>query len=374
MSNPILQFGTSRFLQAHADLFVSEALACGGALGPITVVQTTDNTHSAARVAAFRRADGFPVRIRGWQDGAAVDREQRVDSVTQALQSNRDWPQIRAQVAGPVQLILSNTGDSGYMLAPDDHAGLLDGSAVPRSFPAKLLVLLHGRFASGAAPISLFPCELVSNNGAVLRELVLGLARSWALDGAFIDYLQNRCIWVNSLVDRIVSEPIEPIGAVTEPYALWAIEAQPGMALPCRHPQIIVTDKLEPYARRKLFLLNLGHSFLAEQWLLAGSPADVTVCQAMATPTLHARLMATWEEEVLPLFDALGEADSSRAYLGQVCDRFNNPFLAHRLSDIAQHHALKKQRRFAPVLALAVELGLGLAQARLRAALQRDAP
>jgi tagaturonate reductase len=41
MATPILQFGTSRFLQAHADLFIDEALRKGDALGRITVVQTT---------------------------------------------------------------------------------------------------------------------------------------------------------------------------------------------------------------------------------------------------------------------------------------------------------------------------------------------
>ncbi|CAN7320533.1 hypothetical protein [Mesorhizobium caraganae] len=35
---PIFQFGTSRFLQAHAALFVHEALQAGDAVGPITVV------------------------------------------------------------------------------------------------------------------------------------------------------------------------------------------------------------------------------------------------------------------------------------------------------------------------------------------------
>ena len=65
MNQPILQFGTSRFLLAHAALFVSEAMEAGQgqrqgqeqednqALGGITVVQTTDNPQSAARVAAF---------------------------------------------------------------------------------------------------------------------------------------------------------------------------------------------------------------------------------------------------------------------------------------------------------------------------------
>ena len=39
-------------------------------------------------------------------------------------------------------------------------------------------------------------------------------------------------------LDRIVSEPIEPVGAVAEPYALWAIEAQPGLVAPTAHPAI----------------------------------------------------------------------------------------------------------------------------------------
>ena len=76
MANRILQFGTSRFLQAHVDLFVSEALASGAAgqaLGGITVVQTTDNPSSAQRVAALASGDGYPVRIRGLLNGQRVD-------------------------------------------------------------------------------------------------------------------------------------------------------------------------------------------------------------------------------------------------------------------------------------------------------------
>jgi tagaturonate reductase len=369
MVNPILQFGTSRFLQAHADLFVSEALSSGDALGHITIVQSTDSAQSARRVAAFNQPGGFPVHIRGWEGAAAVAREHQVTSVTEALQAGADWARIRAAVASDVQVILSNTGDAGYALDGADHAGLLDGTVAPRSFPAKLLVLLHGRYRHGAAPLSIFPCELVVNNGTVLRDLVLQLARDWELDAAFRAWLRKDCIWVNSLVDRIVSEPLEPAGAVAEPYALWAVEAQPGMVLPCVHPQLIVTSRLEPFERRKLFLLNLGHSFLAEQWLAAGGPADCTVLQAMSDEAMRRSLEAVWIEEVLPVFAALGEALSSAAYLQQVRDRFSNPYLAHRLADIAQNHVQKKQRRFAPVLTLARQLALNLPQHRLQAAL-----
>ena len=56
-------------------------------------------------------------------------------------------------------------------------------------------------------------------------------------------------------------------------------------------------------------------------------------------------------------------------YLVSLRERLLNPYLAHRLADIAQNHAQKKQRRLAPIVALARQLGLHLAQPRLNAAL-----
>lgn len=368
----ILQFGTSRFLQAHVDLFISEALESGNALGRVTVVQTTGSAESARRVAALRQGGAYPVIIRGWRDGAPYQREQQVRSVANALQAVQDWPQV-VEAAVAAQVFVSNTGDRGYELDPADDAGLLENGEVPHSFPAKLLVLLHARFLRGAARLTLMPCELVANNGSVLREVVAGLARSWGVDGAFLAWLERSCVWVNSLVDRIVSQALEPAGAVAEPYALWAIEAQPGMVLPCTHPQIVVTGQLAPYERRKLLMLNLGHTFLAEQWLRTARAAGETVRQAMDEPALREALEAVWSEEVLPLFEALGEREQSLAYLASVRDRFSNPFLEHRLADIAQNHEEKKRRRLQPALALAAELGLDLPQARLRAAMAGSA-
>src|SRR3712207_7641246 len=73
-TTPIVQFGTSRFLQAHVDLFVSEALPRGEALGRIAVVQTTSSPDSRRRVEAFNRLPSFPVLIRGLEGGQVVDR------------------------------------------------------------------------------------------------------------------------------------------------------------------------------------------------------------------------------------------------------------------------------------------------------------
>ena len=309
------------------------------------------------------------MRIRGRRGDATIDVTVQCDAITEALNAVDDWSTLRVRVRRDVKVIVSNTGDTGYAFFEDDIARSLGENSVPRGFPAKLTVLLHDRFIAGAEPLTLLPCELVSRNGDTLRDLVIGIAKEWRADDAFIRYLQCDCIWVNSLVDRIVSEPIHPVGAIAEPYALWAIERQPRMVLPCEHEDIVLTDNLAHYERLKLLLLNLGHTMLAELWLADQATADTNVLDAMRNETWRAALESTWRDEVLPIFDALGEQDAARAYLVDVRERFENPFLDHRLSDIARNHAEKKQRRFKPAIELAHQLGLNIEQRRLVSAL-----
>lgn len=369
MTQPILQFGTGRFLQAHVDLFVSQALARGEAIGAITVVQTTNSEASHARLAAL--ASGFRVEVKGRRGGQTISETEQVTSIRAAWHADRDWPLVMAAMAGDVRVVVSNTSEQGFALAAADTAALLaDGGTVPRGFPAKLVVLLHHRWRLNPTDeLSLYPCELVSRNGETLRGIVAGLARSWGADEAFLAYVQEHCVWVNSLVDRIVSAPLEPAGAVAEPFALWAIERQARMVLPCTHPAIVVTDALSKYERLKLMLLNLGHTFLAERWLEERRSADETVLQAMHSARMRSELEATWIDEVLPVFAAEGEGEDALSYLAGLRDRLLNPFLEHRLADIAQDHAEKKRRRIAPVIARAAALNLDLPQARLRAAM-----
>lgn len=367
---PILQFGTGRFLQAHVDLFVSQAMELGDALGGVTVVQTTGQPASVARMQALARAQGYEVILRGLVDGSPLERHETCRSVREALDARVQWPAVRERVCGPVRVIVSNTGDTGWLLDAADGPHLLAAQApTPGSFPAKLLVLLHDRWrAQPDSELTLLPCELVSRNGERLREIVMALAREWSLDLAFIGWMGEHLVWANSLVDRIVSQALDPVGAVAEPYALWAVEMQPRLQLPCRHPSIILTDDLARFERRKLFLLNLAHTLLAQQWMTDSHPREMTVLQAMQTPALRDSIEAVWAEEVLPLFDALGDGAGARAYLVELRDRLLNPFLAHRLADIAQSHAQKKARRIEPCIALARKLAPALAQPRLRAA------
>ena len=347
LGSPILQFGTSRFLQAHVDLFVSEAAEAGHALGGITVVQTSGNPASMARMRALARGEGFDVIVRGLVRGQPIEVRSVCRSVRAAFDARTQWPAVREQMRTAVRVVVSNTGDSGWDLHVGDAAALLhEDAAAPQSFPAKLLVLLHDRWhARPAAELSLLPCELVARNGEQLREIVARLAVDWSCAPAFVDWLRGHVVWANSLVDRIVSEALDPVGAVAEPYALWAIERQPRLLLPCQHPSIV----------------------LADRWAKQGHPAQMTVLQAMQHPSMRDALESVWREEVLPVFDALGEGAGARVYLTELRDRLLNPFLAHRLADIAQNHSQKKLRRIEPLIALASRHAPALKQPHLRA-------
>jgi tagaturonate reductase len=358
---PVVQFGTSRFLQAHVDLFVSDAMREGQDAGPITVVQTSGSADRAGRLAAF---DGrpIPVLIRGLEGGRPVERTQHVTSLVRGLSTADDWPEVERIVVEEARYLVSNTGDGGWRMADDETAG--DG--VPASFPAKLTKLLHARWRENPAPPILFPCELVPDNGAVLRRLCVGVAERSALPATFVAWLRKECVWANSLVDRIVSGALEPAGAIAEPYALWAIERQPRLVVPCTHSAIRVVDDLKPYERLKLFVLNLGHTALAERWLVERRARGETVREILALPEIDAWLASIYDEEVIPVLLAAGIADAP-AYRATVLERFRNPFLDHRLADIADNHAAKKARRFGGIRELAGEVAPGRPLPRLAA-------
>lgn len=337
---PVLQFGTSRFLQAHADLFLSEG---PDAIGPVTVVQSSGNADRRGRLVALAARDGFPVRVQGFENGRPVDHETRVTSIRRALSTESDWPEICRIAVEEAQIILSNTSEAGWVPQAADESTLFDQGM---SYPAKLTQLLQARFKAGGARVQVMPTELIARNGDRLRDRVLQIAGG--LDPTLTEWIAQEVVFVSSLVDRIVSAPIEPAGAVAEPYALWAIEDCPKLVVPSRHPAVKVVADLERTEKLKLFILNLGHTWLVQDWQARGG-AEVFVRDLMADPAIRSRLERLYAEEVLPGFAArdIGEAP---AYVETTLDRFSNPFLEHRLSDIAQNHAEKIQRRIGAFL------------------------
>ncbi|QBY02638.1 mannitol dehydrogenase family protein [Rhodophyticola sp. CCM32] len=337
MKTDVLQFGTSRFLQAHADLFFSEARVPRS----VTVVQTSGNPERAKRLPALADPDGIPIKIRGLLDGQVIDKEQRVTSLKQAFSTHTDWDAVCA-VFKDVDFVVSNTSDIGFAARPEDMDAILAPTA---SFPAKLTHLLFMRYHAGSAPPLLLPTELLPNNGHALKSRLLEIAETALADAGFRDWLEQM-VAANSIVDRIVSEPLEPAGAIAEPYALWAIEAAPGVRAPCDHPSIQIVPSLEGPERLKLHILNLGHTIMADWWLQDGRPEGQTVLDVMQSERRGA-LEHILISDVLPGFAARGLEEDAKHFITATLERFSNPFLRHLISDIAGNHSEKLDRRIA---------------------------
>jgi tagaturonate reductase len=344
----ILQFGSGKFLRGFADLFIHQANEEGQAVGRVVVVQTTGE----GRANLLKEQGGrYHVAVRGLAGSRTVDRLEESASISRALGAAREWPLVLAVARSPtLRTILSNTAEAGYDLDPSDRPD----AAPPRSFPAKLLLVLRERFAAGLPGVTVLPCELFEHNADRLLGIVLGLAQSWRLPDALAEWLRTACAWRNALVDRIVcSGPVDhpeargdALAVAAEPYALWAIEVRQEPANLFRHPAIKVTPDVQPYFLRKVRILNAAHTAMVGK---ARPKGIATVGEAMADPEIASWLERLLFEEVVPTLE--GRVEGPEEFARQTLERFRNPFLVHKISDIAAYHDAKVKIRLVPTRA-----------------------
>ncbi len=347
----ILQFGAGNFLRAFADLFVHQANQQGQAIGRIVVVQSTGDK----RAQLLNQQGGrYHVVIRGLENGQSVDRVEECASIGRALVANSQWPEIDAVARSPdLKFILSNTTEAGYALDPGDATfGTAPLKAEPpASFPAKLAAVLYARWEAQRPGVTIMPCELIEDNADKLRCIVLQLADDWKLQAGFRPWVENECVWLNSLVDRIVPGPptdhpllaADPLLLMAEPFAFWALQAKPRAAKWVEHPAILRTADVTPYFLRKVRILNGAHTALVSK---VGLTRFETVREALDDDATRAWLEQLLFDEIVPTL--VGRVDGPEQFARQTIERFRNPYLRHRLFDIAINQAAKRDIRLAP--------------------------
>jgi tagaturonate reductase len=344
----ILQFGAGKFLRAFADLFIHQANAAGQAIGRVVLVQSTGDDR-AGRLT--QQGGQYHVVIRGYADGQTIDTIEPCASISRALHAGSQWADVLRVARTPeLRFVLSNTTEAGYALDPADEAS----AAPPRSFPAKLLAVLHARWSAGQPGLTLIPCELREGNADQLFALVQQLAAQWQLPTAFQTWIGHECVWLNTLVDRIVTgtpsdHPLlasDALLTVCEPYALFAIQDKPGAYPFVQNPAIVRAADITPYFLRKVRILNAAHTAL----LIHVRPLGIPIVRtAVQTPSVRRWLERLLFEEIVPTLQ--GRVDQPAAFAKQTIDRFLNPFLDHKFSDIALHHAEKVRVRLEPTQA-----------------------
>ena len=176
---------------------------------------------------------------------------------------------------------------------------------------------------------------------------------------SFVSTMVDRITPATTEADRAVvrtltgREDLSPV--VTEPFSEWVVQGE----FPAGRPRWEVAgarfvDDLGPYERRKLWLLNAGHSLLAYTGLARGL---TTVAEAFADPACRAELEELWSEaaEVLTL-----PTDEATAALRE---RFANARIEHRLAQIARDGSAKLPVRVLAVAQARAVAGLPVGRA-----------
>ena len=342
----VLQFGGGRFLRSFIDRFIHDANVSGQAVGRVVGVQSTPGKRATLLNA---RPDGFPLLVRGIENDKVIDRVDRVASISRGLEAASQWDAVLELARSPaLKYIVSNTTEAGYALSDDDAVD----AKPPALFPAKLTRVLWERFRANGSPPSILPCELFERNADRLRELVVTMARKWSLPPEFVDWLESDCVWLNNLVDCIVTAPPpdhplladEPLLNVREPFALLAVERPKGRNVTLfQHPDIHLVNDVGPYHLRKVRMLNGVHTAMVAKFKPLGFD---TVLSVMSDAAASRWVRDLLYEEIVPTLAYRTEGVA--LFAEQTLDRFRNPFLNHRLADIAVHHGDKIKIRLVP--------------------------
>lgn len=348
MAETILQFGSGRFLRGFADYFVEIANREGQNIGQAVIVQSTGGER-AGNLAS--QGGKYHLLIRGLENGVVVDRVEEISAVSRALVANTQWADVRTvATSAELKFVLSNTTEAGFTLDDNDTATCTP----PKSFPAKLTVLLKERFDKGLPGLTIIPCELLEGNARLLREAIQSLATKWGYDSSFTKWLHHECVWLHTLVDRIVVGPpkdhpltaSDPMFIMAEPFAFWALESHPKAYPFASHPFITRTSDVLPYFLRKVRILNAAHTAL----LIKAMPRGFAIVrEAMNDKELSPWLEKLLFEEIVPT--VADRVDGGEQFARDVLERFKNPFFEHKFSDIFLHHASKVKVRLLPTVA-----------------------
>ena len=319
--------------------------------------------------------DGLFTLIERAADG---DRMQVVDAIVDAVDGASPGAVAGTVASDAVSVVTLTITEAGYTLDADGRADVtndavaadvallrtqlaaarIDADAVPRTALARLLLGIEQRRRSDAGALAVVSCDNLPGNGELTRGAMLSLAQ---LSGATAleEHLRESVSFVTTSIDRITPKTtasdiaevtartgwIDRSPVVTEPFSDWVLSGDFPAGRPDweRAGARFVAD-IDPFERRKLWLLNGAHSLLAYAGPLRG---HTTVAEAIADPVLRDTVQQFWNEATRHLPAEGLELDAYRATL---LERFDNARIQHLLAQIGQDGTTKLRVRIVPVL------------------------
>ncbi len=351
----IVHLGIGAFHRAHMAVYVDDLLDRDPSWGIVGASLRRPDTKEA-----LEPQDGlYTVAIRD----AAGTHPRVIGSILRVLDANAEREALIALMASPeIRIVSLTVTEKGY--CHDPATGELDtrhpdivhdlaNPAAPRSAPGLIVEALARRRAAGVPPFTVLCCDNLPANGATVKRIVTCFAA--LRDAGLGEWVAGQVAFPSTMVDRIVPATTDAdretvaglIGAedawpvMAEPFTQWVIEDRFSSGRPdFAAAGAQLTDEVEPFERMKLRMLNGSHSTIAYLGYLAGHEH---VSDAVADPAFRSLVHGLMTEEVIPTLH-MPDVDLA-AYRDQLLERFSNPALKHRTSQIAMDGSQKLPQR-----------------------------
>lgn len=357
----VIQFGEGNFLRAFVDWIISQINERTDFNGSVVVVQPIEK----GLVDMLNSQDGlYHVNLQGMEKGQTVNSYRLIDVVSRAINPYRDFDDYEKLAELPdVRFVVSNTTEAG--IAFDASCRLSDRPA--SSYPGKLTQLLYYRFryfnGDPHKGLIIMPCELIFQNGHVLKKTIEQYIDLWNLGDEFRTWFETACRVYATLVDRIVPGfPKKEIDEIQrklqyqdrmvvqgEAFHLWVIEAPEELEqeFPAGKAglNVLFVPSEAPYHARKVTLLNGPHTVLAPVAFLSGIDIVRDACQH---PVVGAYVRRVMFDELMETLDL--PKPELMQFAEDVLERFNNPFVDHQVTSIMLNSFSKFATRDLPGL------------------------
>jgi tagaturonate reductase len=344
----VIQFGEGGFLRGFFDWMLQKINEKTNLSASVVVVQPIENGLCDVLT---RQKCVYTHLIRG-KEGVE---ETKIDVISRCVKPYEDFEgYLKLAENHDFRFIVSNTTESGIVFSEEDKIT----DAPPKSFPAKLTLLLKRRYELSLPGFIFLPCELIDRNGDNLKSCILKYASLWNLPKDFSRWIEEENIFTNTLVDRIntgfpkdEAEALgygDPMLNTSEFFHLWVIETDYDLEkeLPFSKAGlnvIITPDKLERYRTRKVRILNGAHTSLVAHALLSGFE---TVKECVDDENMKEHIRKCVFDEIIPTLDLPKE--ELYEYAESVISRFENPYIKHYLSSISLNSISKFKVRVLP--------------------------
>lgn len=350
----VIQFGEGGFLRGFVDYFFQKLKEKELFDGSVVIVQPIEKGMCEM---LEKQGCEYNLFLRGINDGKVVDEHTHIDVISRCVNPYSDNAAYMALAENPdFRFIVSNTTEAGICFEGDNKFE----DAPAHSFPGKLTQLLYKRFQLGLPGFIILSCELIDHNGEELLKCCEQYADLWNLGDDFKAWLKNENDFCSTLVDRIVTgfprdehaALCERIGQqdnmmdTAEIFHLWVIQGDHEDELPLQKAgfNVVWTDNVDPYKKRKVRILNGAHTSMVLGARLYGLE---TVGECLKDEKVSALLKKCIFEEIIP---TIGDTEDNRAFGAAVLERFSNPFIKHLLLSIALNSVSKFKARVLPTI------------------------